>query len=194
MELTLDLTKRYTYADYLTWLDDVRRELIDGIVSLMGAPLRIHAKVSRNVVRKLDDYLRNSNCTCEVYNAPFDVRIPHNGETEDDKIYTVVQPDICVICDLAKLDDRGCCGAPDMIIEILSPGTRKKDMHKKFVLYEQAGVREYWIANPKAKTVTVHILLQDGQYDDGEEYIMGEKAPVHIFGGYLIDLQDIFQE
>ena len=151
MELALDMTKRYTYADYLTWLDDVRRELIDGVVSLMSAPLRIHAKVSRNTVRALDDYLRKSNCSCEVYDAPFDVRIPHNGETEDNKIYTVVQPDISVICDHAKLDDRGCCGAPDMIIEILSPGNRKKDMYDKFLLYEKAGVREYWIANPKTK-------------------------------------------
>ena len=194
MELTLDLTKRYTYADYLTWFDDVRRELIDGIVSLMSAPLRIHAKVSRNVVRALDDYLRKSNCNCEVYDAPFDVRLPHNGEKEDDKIYTVVQPDICIICDLAKLDDRGCCGAPDMIVEILSPGTRKKDMHKKYALYEKAGVKEYWIANPKAKTITAYILQQDGQYNDGEEYVLGEKAPVHIFGDYLIDLQDVFTE
>ena len=115
MELTLDSTKRYTYADYLTWADDVRRELIEGFIKLFPAPRRVHAKISRNIVWYLETVVRKNKGTCEVYDAPFDVRLPKNGDTANDKIYNVVQPDICIVCDPSKLDERGCCGAPDMI-------------------------------------------------------------------------------
>jgi len=194
MELTLDLTKRYTYADYLTWLDDIRRELIDGFINMMAAPTWDHADISYNISLQLGVHLLNSNCGCKVFHAPFDVLLPNGGEAEPDKVYNVVQPDVCVVCDLSKKVDGKCYGAPDLIVEVLSPSTRKKDLQKKYALYEKAGVSEYWIADPKAKTLTVYILQPDGEYDDGAVYIMGEKAPVHIFGGYLIDLQDIFQE
>ena len=106
----------------------------------------------------------------------------------------MVQPDICVICDLSKLDDRGCIGAPDLIVEVLSPSTTKYDWYYKFGLYEKAGVREYWIVNPKSKIVNVFILQPDGQYDIGTEYDCGQKAPVHIFEGLAIDLNDLFEE
>ena len=133
-----------------------------------------------------------NNGKCEVYSAPFDVRFPKNGETADDKIYTVVQPDICVVCDLSKLDELGCCGAPDMIVEILSPSTMKKDLTKKFDLYEENGVKEYWIVHPNDKTVNVFILKEDGKYDDGIIYEFDGKIPIRIFDNYLIDLNDIF--
>jgi len=194
MGLTLDLTKRYTYADYLTWLDDVRRELIDGFVSMMSAPSWDHAVISNNIVLLLNLHLLSKKCECKVFHAPFDVLLPNKNVKNDDKIYTVVQPDICVICDLSKKIPGGYRGAPDMIVEILSPSTKKKDRHKKYDLYEKAGVREYWIANPKNKTITAYVLQNDGQYDDGEDYIIGEKAPVHIFDGYAINLEDIFKE
>jgi len=111
-----------------------------------------------------------------------------NGETADDKIYNVVQPDICVICDLSKLDDKGCIGAPDLIVEVLSPSTLKKDWNFKFSLYETAGVIEYCIVEPKAKTVNVFLLQSDGKYDLGTVYECSQKAPVHIFGGLEIVL------
>ena len=119
--LVLDLNKRYSYADYLTWIDDLRRELIDGFIKLFPAPRMAHAKVSFNITWHLGAILKKNKGNCEVFYAPFDVRFPKDGETENDKIYTVVQPDICVVCDPSKLDEAGCCGAPDMIVEIFSP-------------------------------------------------------------------------
>ena len=129
MELSLDLSKRYTYADYLTWLDDKRRELFDGFIKMMSpAPRRIHAEIGFNISWHLGAILKKNRGKCKVFVAPFDVRLPKNGETTDDKIYTVVQPDICVVCDMSKLDKRGCCGAPDLIVEVLSPSTLKRDV------------------------------------------------------------------
>ena len=200
MELALDLTKQYTYADYLTWMDDKTRELINGFINMMSAPRRIHARVSHKISYHLEIILTKNKGKCEVYPAPFDVRFPKNGETEDNKIYTVVQPDICVICDLSKLDKRGCCGAPDMIVEVLSPSTNKRDFNDKFNLYEEHGVKEYWIVNPDLKTINVFLLQENGKYDDGTIYELEErlennleaKIPIHIFGDYKIDLNDIF--
>jgi len=190
--LSLDLTKRYTYADYLTWMDDVRRELIDGIVSLMAGTSINHGKVGKNLIWRLESIVRSNKATCEVFYAPIDVCLPQNGETGNDKIYTVVQPDIFIVCDHAKLEDGRCLGAPDMIIEILSPSNRKKDLVTKFLLYQNAGVREYWIADPRLKAVTAHILQDNGEYSDGDLYISGEKVPVHIFDGFLINVDEIF--
>ena len=192
MELSLDLAKRYTLADYLTWMDDVRRELIDGFVSIMAAPHIIHAKISSNIVWRLEYVVRNNEGKCEVYYAPVDVCLPENGETADNKIYNVVQPDIFVVCDKAKLYNGKCYGSPDMIVEILSPSSRKKDLVTKLLLYQKAGVREYWIASHKSKTVIAYILQDNGEYNDGTEYIMGEKIPVYIFDGYLINMDEVF--
>jgi len=194
MELSLDLNKRYTYADYLTWMDDVRRELIEGFIKMLPAPRLSHAEVSRKISLYFELYLMKNQCRCKVYYAPVDVRFPKNGETEYDKIETVVQPDIFVVCDLTKLDDDGCCGAPDMVVEILSPSTAKTDMTEKFVLYETHGVREYWIVHPKDKAIHVFLLQDNGKFDAGCMYERKGKIPVHIFDGYLIDLDDIFAE
>ena len=192
MELTLDLNKRYTYADYLTWWDDVRRELIEGFIKLLPAPRPIHSEVSFNISVNLGAILKKQKGKCKVYPAPFDVRLPKNGETENGKIYTVVQPDISIICDLSKIDENGCLGAPDMIVEILSPSNLKRDVHEKFVLYEKSGVKEYWIVHPTDKTVHVFLLQNDGKYDAGTFYERKGKAPVHVFDDYTIDLEDIF--
>jgi len=194
MELILDLKQRYTYADYLTWLDDKARELINGFIKMMSpAPRMAHAGVSSNITWHLESVVRKNKGRCKVFSAPFDVRFPKNGETADDKIDTVVQPDICVICDLSKLDERGCCGAPDMIVEILSPSTHKKDVTEKFVLYEESGVKEYWIVHPKDKAVNVYLLQEDGKYDAGALYELEGRVPVRTFDNYLIDLDDIFE-
>ena len=190
--LVLDLNKRYTYADYLTWMDDVRRELIDGFISMMAGTSRFHGEVSNNIALRLNLHLLNSKCNCRVYTAPVDVLLPKNGETEADKIYDVVQPDIFVVCGGWKGGDNAFLGAPDMVVEILSQSNRKKDLIKKFHLYENAGVREYWIADPKVKTVTAYVMQDNGEYDDGEIYQTGEKIPVHIFDGHLIEMNDIF--
>ena len=191
--LNLDESKRYTYADYLTWLDDKRRELINGFIHLMSGPMRRHARVSQKLNRAIDGFIEKKKGKCHVYYAPFDVRLPLHGSKEDDKIYDVVQPDICVICDLSKLDERGCIGAPDLIVEVLSPSTLKYDWNYKFNLYEAAGVREYWIVDPIAKVVNAFLLQPDGKYDLGTVYECNQKAPVHIFKGLEIDLKELFE-
>ena len=190
--LVLDLNKRYSYADYLTWIDDVRRELIDGFIKMMAGTSRFHGKIGVNVIGEIRAYLKNNRCDCELYTAPIDVLLPKNGETENGKIYDVVQPDIFVVCGGWKGGENAFLGAPDMIVEILSPSNRKRDILEKFYLYQRAGVREYWIADPKVKTITAYVMQENGEYDDGEAYQRGEKIPVHIFNGYMIDANDIF--
>jgi Uma2 family endonuclease len=185
---------RYTYADYLTWIDDIRRELINGIIHLVSGPMRRHASVSDKIDFQIRKFIEKKKGKCEVYHAPFDVRLPLYGSNDDDKIFDVVQPDICVICDLSKLDDRGCIGAPDLIVEVLSPSTMRMDWNRKFGLYEKAGVREYWIVDPKGKTANVFILQPDGTYDIGTVYDDTQKAPVHIFEGLEINLKKLFKE
>ena len=192
--LALDESKRYTYADYLTWLDDKRRELIDGFIHLMSAPLRRHARVSLKLVRVIDNFIEKKKGNCHVYYSPFDVRLPLHGSTDDNKIYNVVQPDICVVCDMSKLDDKGCIGAPDLIVEVLSPSTLKYDWNYKYNLYESAGVREYWIVDPQTKIIYAFLLQPDGQYDLGTVYECNQKAPVYILEGLEIDLNELFED
>jgi Uma2 family endonuclease len=195
MELALDLNKQYTYADYLTWFDDKARELIHGFIKTMSPAPRVdHAKVIKNIYRQFDSIISRNKGKCEVFFAPFDVRFPKRGETANNKIDTVVQPDICVICDLSKIDELGCCGAPDLIVEVLSPSTFKKDVYEKFALYEEFGVKEYWIVHPKDKIITVFLLQENGKYNSGVTYTYDLKGnvPVTIFDNYLIDLDYIF--
>ena len=194
MELTLDLNKRYTYADYLTWVDDKARELINGFIKMMSpAPRVIHASINTRILWNLVSIVEKNKGKCEVFTSPFDVRLPQNGETAHDKIYTVVQPDICVICDLSKLDELGCCGSPDMIVEILSPSTAKKDMTEKFALYEESGVKEYWIVHPNDKAINVFLLQENGKYDNGTTYEFEGNVPVYVFDNQLISMNDIFK-
>ena len=192
--LDLDLTKRYTYADYLTWMDYRLRELIDGIINMVRAPKRIHQEISTKINYFFSRFFYNRKGKCRIYHPPFAVRLPMEGSTDDDKIYNVLLPDICVVCDLSKLDDKGCIGAPDLVVEILSPSTARNDWNKKYNLYEKAGVREYWIVDPNAKTLHVFLLQEDGNFDDGTIYDWQEKAPVHIFEGLEIDLKEVFEE
>jgi Uma2 family endonuclease len=194
MEILLDANKRYSYADYLTWIDDKRRELINGFIHLMSpAASEPHAYISGNIFGELKWYIKKHKGKCKVYSAPFDVRLPANGETANDKIYSVVQPDICVVCDPSKIDRRGCLGAPDMIVEVLSPSTQRYDLTKKFSLYEASGVREYWVVNPGTTSVSVYLLQADGVYDEGTIYEEDtEKIPVYIFDGLYLEWKDIF--
>jgi len=192
--IDLDLNKRYTFADYLTWLDDKRRELIDGFVNIMTpAPSRLHQRVLGDFHYNFKKFLLNKKC--EVYVAPFDVRFPSKkGEMSDDKIYTVVQPDICIICDESKLDSKGCIGAPDLIVEILSLSTVKKDIEDKYKLYQENGVKEYWIVQPNDETLTV-FMLENGKYHHQGIYTRGSKVNVGIFGGKMsVDLDFVFRD
>jgi Uma2 family endonuclease len=189
--------KRYSYADYLTWTDEKMREIINGVVYLFSAPMRDHAEVIISILKKALPFIDKRKGKCKIYTAPFDVRLPIDGETANDKIYNVVQPDICVICDPAKLDDKGCIGAPDLIVEVNSPSTGKRDLNQKFILYEKVGVKEYWVVYPKSKAVSVFILQEDDKYDGGTTYdlIYGKsKVPVQTLEGLVIDLEELFEE
>jgi len=193
MELILDPNKRYTYADYLTWTDNKMRELINGFIKLMSpAPSSKHQVINGVLSRKLGNIVEKNKGNCMVFSAPFDVRLPKNGEKENDKIYTVVQPDICVVCDISKIDKRGCLGAPDLIVEIQSPATAKYDFTEKFPLYESSGVREYWIVFPYEEAIQAFLLQPDGKYDEGATYEEGD-IPVGIFGGEKIAFDSIFE-
>lgn len=192
MEITninqLDFNKTYSYADYLLWKFKERVELFKGkILEISPAPSRRHQKVLRNVNRVFDKYFYGKKC--ELFFAPFDVRIQKNN-TEDKEIFTVVQPDLCIICDEAKLDDRGCIGAPDLIIEILSPGNSKREMKDKFELYEESGVREYWIVDPNTESVFVN-LLENGKYTI-KKPVLDDWVRSYIFPNLEIHTDDIF--
>ena len=188
----LDATKTYSYADYLTWKFDEFAELIkDRLVQPVAGPSRLHQKYLFNLSLIVGTFLKNK--PCEACFAPFDVRLTTAGANGDQQIATVVQPDISVICDLAKLDDRGCVGAPDWIIEILSPGNTSRDTKTKFDLYEESGVLEYWIVFPGVKTVAVYVLENERYQLAGEFYEPG-PIPVRTLPGLLLEWTEVFAE
>ena len=195
MDLQIDLNKKYTFADYLQWFDDKRRELFNGFIKMMSpAPTMNHQKISMKLLSKFILFQDKNKNNCQLFHAPFDVRLPINGEKDDDKIFTVVQPDIVLICDKNKLDKRGCIGPPDFIIEIISPATAKKDMEDKYNLYEQHGVLEYWIAFPHEQVIQ-KFVLENKKYVKNGTFAKEDEIPVHIFNNKLkIDLKDIFTE
>jgi len=194
MELELDLNKKYSFADYLTWIDDKRRELWNGFIQLMTpAPNLEHQIISINLLTCFVKKYHNS-LKCKLFHAPFDVRFPQNGEKNDKEIFTVVQPDIVIICDKNKLDKKGCIGAPDFIAEIISPSTAKRDMIDKFQFYEKHSVREYWIVFPNEQFINAYFLV-NGKYELSGVYTREHKISVKIFEGDLeIDLKDVFEE
>jgi Uma2 family endonuclease len=186
--LAFKLEETFTYGDYLRWDDGERWELIDGVAYNMSpAPTRHHQRIHRELMYQLTAYL--SGKPCEVYGAPFDVRLPQSDET-DEEVNTVVQPDIVVICDPDKLDDRGCRGAPDLVIEILSPATSRKDMK----MYEKRGILEYWIVDPSGGTVMIFRRGADGRYGRPVVFTDEDSAPVGIFEDLVIDLKAVFAE
>ena len=157
----LDPKGSYTYADYLLWKFSERVEIIKGkIFKMSPAPSRTHQDISWSLARQIDKVFHKTSC--KMYAAPFDVRlINYKNSTLDNQIISVIQPDLCVICDLDKLDDKGCLGSPDLIVEILSPGNSNKEMDLKFDLYQENGVKEYWIVDPMQKTVFIYVLEND---------------------------------
>ncbi|HAA81038.1 MAG: hypothetical protein XD65_0207 [Caldanaerobacter subterraneus] len=180
----------YTYEDYLNWPEEQRIELINGQVYLMAPPSRIHQEVSGAIYNQFYNYLKDKEC--KVYYAPFGVKFPSGNEKSDKEIKTVVEPDIVVVCDKSKLDDEGCKGAPDLIVEITYPSTARKDKIEKFNLYEKHGVKEYWIVEPENKIVSVFTLQENNRYGRPDTFTIGDKIKVSIFEDLVIDLKDVF--
>ena len=181
----------HTYADYCSWPDDIRYELIDGIAYAMGpAPARRHQEVAGKIFRQVADAL--DGAPCRPYIAPFDIRLPHSNEA-DDHVTTVVQPDISVIFDKSKLDERGCRGAPDWVIEVLSPATASHDQVIKRALYERVGVREFWLVHPVDRVVTIY-LLDNSTY--GKPYVqeLTGTTRAHVLPDVIIDWERVLRE
>lgn len=184
----LDLNKVYTYADYLTWQFDERVELIKGFIRKMSpAPSRKHQVVSSNLHGHF--FASFKNHSCNLFHAPFDVRLPIASKKKD---ITVVQPDICIICDKNKLDDKGCNGTPDLIVEIVSINNSKHDVDTKFRLYEEAGVKEYWIVFPEEKFVNLY-YLENNNYIGMKPFTEGEIMQSKTFEELKINVVDIFE-
>ena len=175
--------KRYTYADYLQWPDDTRYELIDGeVFRLAPTPLIEHQEVAGEVYCQLRNQLDGK--PCRPYIAPVDVRLPRKDEA-DAAIDTVVQPDVLVVCDPSKIDRRGVRGAPDWLLEVLSPSTAAHDQIAKLRTYERAGVREYWLVHPGDRTLTVYVL-ETGQYGRPDIYELKDATPIGVLPGVAI--------
>ena len=183
-----NLEQKYSYADYLTWNENERWEILDGVPRMQATPSRVHQKVLMELSTQIHNYLKGK--TCEVYPAPFSVRL--DLEKNDKDIKNVVEPDITIICDSSKLDKRGCKGSPEMIIEILSPSTAKLDKIIKLNKYEQAGVKEYWIVEPDQRLVNVFLLEPNGKYGRVGIYSDEDKVKISIFSDLEIDLSEVF--
>ena len=188
----LDLSKQYSYADYLTWKFTERVELIRGWISRMSpAPNRMHQHISFKMTLAMSKAIGKGGC--KMYAAPFDVRLIDKKKSSPDReVYTVVQPDLCLICDESKLDEQGAIGAPDWIIEILSPGNTKKETQVKFELYEEAGVREYWIVQPGDQNILVFDLV-DEKYKLRKIYTNEDEVPIGIHPGGSVDFREVFE-
>ena len=181
--------KKYTYADYLTWSEEERWEIINGVPYLQAAPTWQHQAVLLDLARQFANYLQDKSC--RVFTAPFDLRIPEANEKDEETI-NVVQPDIIIICDNSRLKKTGYYGVPELIIEVVSPSTGQKDKIEKFNLYEKAGVKEYWIVEPDEKVVMV-FTLEEGRYGRPQMYSEEDKVKVSIFDDLVIDLKPVFE-
>lgn len=183
----------YSYADYLTWQFEQTVELIKGKVFPMSAPSRKHQSVSWQLTLAIGNHF--SKHTCKAFAAPFDVRLydKRKSAKANKDVYTVVQPDICIICDLDKLDDKGCLGAPDLVVEILSPGNSSKEMKTKKLLYEENVIQEYWIIDPEHENAFQFHLTDEGVYSFATIYVNDDTFNSVIFPGLMIDLNEIFK-
>lgn len=186
-----DPSLRYTYADYLKWKFEEQLELIRGkIFKMSPAPAPVHQKISLAIGGIFYRKLRKSKC--QAFSAPFDVRLPVGNKKKDNEITTVVQPDFCVICDESKIDSRGCIGAPDLIVEILSPGNSAKDVKLKYDVYEKAGVKEYWIVYPTEETIAVLVLSEKNIYNGAILYAGNDTIQSGVVPGLSVKVKEIF--
>ena len=183
---------RFTYADYLTWPDEERWELINGeAYNMSPVPGKRHQQILVELMGAFWSHLKGK--PCQVFAAPFDVRPLATSEMSDDEVDTVVQPDLLVVCDKNKLEERGVVGAPDLVVEILSPYTSRKDLSKKFDLYERAGVREYWVVYPMEKIIHIY-RLEDGRYGKPYSAASGKTIEVPWLDDFRLDVAAVFAE
>ncbi|GAB2501044.1 Uma2 family endonuclease [Algoriphagus taiwanensis] len=181
----------YSYADYLRWKIDDMMELIRGKAYkwAAAAPGMSHQKVSVRLTHLLHEHLKSK--PCQVFHAPFDVRLPVKSK-KNKEIDTVLQPDLCVICDESKLDEAGCMGAPDLVVEILSPGNNRKELKLKYEVYEESGVKEYWIIQPTEQTLLIYTLI-NGKYQPSHLYTSGDEVESKCIDGFRLNLSEIFE-
>jgi Uma2 family endonuclease len=183
MALTLKDHDRHSYADYLGWPEDVRYELIDGVAYLMApAPTVRHQDIAGEIFRQIANALQGTSC--RVFIAPVDVRLPKADEADED-IETVVQPDVLVVCDERKISERGVRGAPDFVVEVLSPATAGHDQVKKRRVYERHGVREYWLVHPTDQVLTVYRLV-GAEYGKPDVQELTGETPIGALPGLTI--------
>ena len=187
--MPLPKEERYTLSDALKWDEQEHIELLEGTPIMMAPPSRAHQEISGALFAQLHNYLDGKKC--RVYAAPFSVRLFERPGDRPENVDTLVEPDLSVVCDPDKLDDIGCKGAPDLIIEVLSPSTQRHDRLTKYNLYERAGVKEYWIVSPDERTVQVSVLT-DGRYRVLEVYTEQDIAKVHVLDGCFIELSRVF--
>jgi len=188
----LDLSGTYSYADYLKWTIEERLELIKGkIFKMSPAPSTSHQRILRRMSQTLGNFLNGHSC--EVFIAPFDVRLARKSEDDQD-IITVVQPDICVVCDPSKIDTKGCVGAPDIVVEILSPGNNRKELQNKYEVYEETGVKEYWIVSPQDKTFMKYTLGENLKYIPSRLLTSGDFVSTLILPGFELNLEEVFKD
>jgi Uma2 family endonuclease len=191
----LDLNGHYSYADYLLWHFEEKVELLKGKVFRMSpAPNKKHQHISWQLSGHFFNYFKKM--PCKVFSAPFDVRLydSHKSKKANKDIFTVVQPDLCVICDKSKLDEQGCNGAPDLIVEILSKGNTEKEMKIKYQLYEECGVKEYWVVYPYEENILQFVLNSQQKYVLNQVFVTNEKMTSTLFEGLEIPLNEVFEE
>ena len=185
--------ERFTYADYLAQDENSERmEIIDGEVFVMSSPTTSHQRISRELFRQLANFLDGKSC--EAFSVPLDVRLFEKDGDKPEDVDTVIQPDIMVVCDKNKLDKHGCKGAPNLVIEILSPSTYQRDCLIKFNLYLRAKVPEFWLVDPEEKTVRVCLLGSDGLYNVSKAYKANDIVKVNVLEGCFIELSKIFAD
>ena len=174
----------YTYEDYLSWGEDFRCEIIDGVIYAMTPPLTIHQRILTRLLTKFYNFLEGKKC--EVFPAPFGVRLHLPGERD-----TIVEPDIVVVCDESKIDEKGCNGSPDLLVEIISPSDPSRDTFEKYQKYLKAKVKEYWIVDPKNKYINFCVL--DGDTYVSKIYTQNETIESSVIKGLKVNLSDVFK-
>jgi Uma2 family endonuclease len=185
----LDVNKVYTYADYYSWKFEERVELIKGkIFKMSPAPSSRHQQLAGRIHTLLDYFLIDKSC--EAYIAPFDVRFPRKSK-KDEEITTVLQPDVCVICDRSKIQRKGCLGAPDIVVEVLSPSNSKKELKLKYQIYEESGVKEYWIVFPQNKLLIVYVL-ENGHFQASRPLTKVDMVTTPVLPGFELELSKVF--
>jgi Uma2 family endonuclease len=188
----LDASLTYSYANYLNWLFPERVELIAGrIFKMSPAPSSFHQLITGKIYRRLGNFLEKQ--LCKVFISPFDVRFPKESNS-DKSIFTVLQPDIFVVCDRNKIDARGCIGAPDLIVEVLSPGNTKMELLHKYRVYEEFGVKEYWVVSQSNQNILIYTLNDIGKFQPSKIFTLSEKITSSVLPGFELALDDVFED